>query len=98
MLKDFIHVYETIEIVINSSKSKVFKDKNIVLRGKEFLFLNIILNIILIFVKTTTKLQTENYPTIYYIIPKVYKIYNRLEGFKEKYNISIFSLKIILKN
>jgi hypothetical protein len=91
MLKNFLHIYEAIEVVINSSKSKAFKNKNIALTGKELIFLNIILNIISIFVKATTKLQAKNHPTIYYIIPEVYKIYNRLEGFKEKYNISIFS-------
>jgi len=41
----------------------------------KFKYLKNILSIIQIFVKTTTKLQAKNYPTIYYIIPKVYKIY-----------------------
>ena len=45
----------------------------------------------LVFIKATTKLQAENYPTIYYIIPEVDKIYNRLETFKREFKVSIFS-------
>jgi hypothetical protein len=37
-----------------------------------------------------TKLQAENYSTIYYIIPEIYKIYNRLETFKKEFKVSIF--------
>ena len=50
--------------------------------------LNSILNIISIFIKTTIKLQAEAYPTIYYIIPEVYKIYSKLEKFLEEYKVS----------
>jgi hypothetical protein len=90
MLKHFLHIYEPIKVVINSSKSKAFKNKNLILLDKEIIYLNNILNIISIFVKTTTKLQAENYPTIYYIIPKVYKIYNKLENFKKEFQVSYF--------
>jgi hypothetical protein len=85
MLKDFLHIYKAIKVVINSSKSKAFKNKSLILTNIEITYLNNILNIILIFVKATTKLQGENYPTIYYIIPEVYKIYNRLDEFKNKF-------------
>ena len=85
MLKQFLYIYEPIKVVINSSKSKAFKNKNLILLDIEIIYLNNILNIISIFVKTTTKLQAENYPIIYYIIPEVYKIYNKLENFKKEF-------------
>ena len=88
MLKDFSHIYKAIKVVINSSKLKAFKNKSLLLTNIEITFLNNILKIISIFVKTATKLQAENYLTIYYIIPEVYKIYNRLENFKIEFNIS----------
>ena len=56
MLKDFLHVYEAIKVVINSSKSKAFKNKSLILIDIEINYLNNILNIISIFVKATTKL------------------------------------------
>jgi len=91
MLKDFLYIYEAIKVVINSSKSKAFKNKNLVLTNIEIIYLNNILNIISIFVKATTKLQAEKYPTIYYIIPEVYKIYSKLENFKKEFKVSFFS-------
>ena len=91
ILKDFLYIYKAIKVVINSSKSKAFKNKSLVLTNIKITYLNNILNIISIFIKTITKLQAENYPTIYYIISKVYKIYNRLETFKKKFKVSIFS-------
>jgi hypothetical protein len=94
MLKDFLHVYEAIKVVINSSKSKAFKNKGLVLTNIEIIYLNNILNIISIFVKATIKLQAENYPTIYYIILKVYKIYNKLENFKTSFKVSKFLILI----
>lgn len=96
MLKNFLHIYEAIKVVINSSNSKAFKNKSLVLTNIEITYLNNILNIISIFVKATTKLQAENYPTIYYIIPEVYKIYNKLESFKREFKVSL--LLIILIN
>ena len=95
MLKNFLHIYEAIKVVINSSKSKAFKDKSLLLTNTEITFLNNILKIISIFVKITTKLQAEKYPTIYYIILEVYKIYNRLENFKIEFNVSLFLLILI---
>jgi len=96
MLKNFLHIYEAIKVVITSSKSKAFKNKSLILINIEIIFLNNILNIISIFIKATTKLQAENYPTIYYIILEVYKIYNKLENFKIEFKVSYisYSLKI----
>ena len=68
MLKNVLHIYRLIKAVINSLKLKAFKNKELLLTNIEITFLNNILKIISIFVKTTTKLQAENYPTIYYII------------------------------
>src|ERR1700704_7092183 len=90
MLKNFLYIYKAIKVVINSSNSKAFKNKSLVLTNIEITYLNNILNIILIFVKAITKLQAENYPTIYYIIPEIYKIYNKFENFKKEFKISLF--------
>ena len=90
MLKNFLHIYEAIKVVINSSKSKAFKNKALILTNIEIIYLNNILNIISIFIKATTKLQAEAYPTIYYIILEVYKIYNKLEIFKKDFKVIIF--------
>jgi hypothetical protein len=68
MLKNFLYIYKAIKVVINSSKSKAFKNKSLLLINIEIIFLNNILKIISIFVKITTKLQAEKYPTIYYIV------------------------------
>jgi hypothetical protein len=95
MLKDFLYIYEAIKVVINSSKSKAFKNKSLVLTNIEITYLNNILNIISIFVKATTKLQAENYPTIYYIIPEVYKIYNKLENFKKEFKVSFIFIFLL---
>ena len=56
MLKNFLYIYEAIKVVINSSNSKAFKDKGLILTNIEITYLNNILNIISIFVKATTKL------------------------------------------
>ena len=88
MLKNFLHIYKAIKVVINNSDSKAFKNKSLILTEIELIYLNNILNIVSIFIKTTTKLQAEAYPTIYYIILEVYKIYARLEKFKVEYIIS----------
>ena len=94
MLYDFLYIYEAIKVVINSSKSKAFKNKSLILTNIEINYLNNILNILSIFIKAIIKLQAENYLTIYYIITEVYKIYNKLEKFKEIYNVSILKFYI----
>jgi hypothetical protein len=88
MLKNFIHLWKAIKSVIISSDSKAFKNKSLILTEIELKYLNNVLSILSIFVKATTKLQAEAYPTIYYIIPEVYNIYNKLEKFKEEFKVS----------
>jgi hypothetical protein len=56
MLKDFIYIYKAIKVVINSLKSKAFKNKSLVLTNIDITYLNNILNIISIFIKATIKL------------------------------------------
>jgi hypothetical protein len=90
MLKNFLHIYKAIKVVINSFKFKAFKNKSLVLTNVKITYSNNILNIISIFVKAIIKLQAENYPTIYYIISEVYKIYNKLENFKKEFKVSLF--------
>jgi hypothetical protein len=86
MLKNFLFLYKPIKSVITISDSKVFKNKAILLSDSEIEYLEKTLTIISIFIKATTKLQAEKYPTIYYIIPEVYNIYNKLEKLKEDFN------------
>ena len=88
MLRDFLYIYQAIKIVINSSNSKAFKDKSLILINIKIIYLNNILNIISIFVKAITKLQVEKYSTIYYIILEIYKIYKKLKDFKIEFQVS----------
>jgi hypothetical protein len=87
MLKNFLFLYKPIKLVITISDSKVFKNKAILLSDSEIEYLEKTLTIISIFIKATTKLQAEKYLTIYYIIPEVYNIYNKLEKLKEDFNL-----------
>jgi hypothetical protein len=92
MLKNFLHIYQAINAVVNNSNLKAFKNKNLLLLDYELIYLNNILNVLSIFIKATTKLQAESYPTIYYIIPEVYNIYNKLEKFKSEFRVSLFKI------
>jgi hypothetical protein len=83
-------MYKAIKVVINSSNSKAFKNKSPVFTNIKITYLNNVLNIISIFIKAITKLQAENYSTIYYLISKIYKIYNKLEIFKKEFKVSFF--------
>jgi hypothetical protein len=56
MLRDFLNIYQAIKVIINSSNSKAFKNKSLILTDIEIIYLNNILNIISIFVKVTIKL------------------------------------------
>ena len=56
MLKNFLYIYKAIKVVINSSKSKAFKNKALILINIEIIYLKNILNIIIIFVKAIIKL------------------------------------------
>jgi hypothetical protein len=50
------YIYKAIEVIINSSNLKAFKNKSLALTNIEITYLNNILNIILIFIKVITKL------------------------------------------
>jgi len=91
MLKYFLNLWPAIKLVINLSDSKSFKKNKaiLLLTNIEIAYLERCLKIFFIFIKATTKLQAERYPTIYYIIPKVYSIYTRLENIKTEFNISL---------
>jgi hypothetical protein len=97
MINNFIHIYSAIKAVINGSKSKAFKNRSLILTEQDLKYLNNVLSILFIFVKATTKLQADNYPTIYYIIPEIYNIYNKLENFKEEFKVSFFLIILFNK-
>ena len=90
MLKDFLHLQPTIKQVLSLSSSKAFKKNRdlFLLSDIELAYLEKCLRIFSIFVKATTKLQAEKYPTIYYLMPEIYNIYNRLELIKTDLNVS----------
>jgi len=101
MLKNFLNLWDPIKAVIYASSEKSFKRKeDILLLDSDIDYLKSILYIISIFVETTTKLQAENYPTIYYIIPHIYILYNKLKKLAIEFRVSLFSFKffIILYN
>ena len=72
------------------SEIKAFKDNKLILSEIEIEYLRKYLKIFKIFIKAIIKLQIEKYPTIYYLIPIVYNIYNKLNKIKEELNISCF--------
>jgi hypothetical protein len=81
-------------VVINIFDSKAFKKNkaSLLLKDLEILYLNKCLKIFNIFLKATTKLQAKKYPTIYYLMPEIYQIYNRLNNIKTELNVSLFLL------
>ena len=56
ILKNFLHIYKAIKVVINSSNLKAFKNKSLVLTNIKITYLYNLLNLILIFLKAITKL------------------------------------------
>lgn len=44
-----------------------------------------------IFIKLTIKLQAEKYPTIYYLLLEIYKLYTKLKALKEEININFYN-------
>ena len=56
IIKNFLYIYKAIKAIINSSNSKAFKNKALILLNKELIYLKNILNIYFIFIKTTIKL------------------------------------------
>jgi hypothetical protein len=75
MINNFLNLYIPIRNVIQNSSNKVFKNKKLLFSEEDILYLKNILMILNVFVKATTKLQGEKYPTIYYILLYIYKIY-----------------------
>jgi hypothetical protein len=72
MLNTFLSLKEPIEIVITTSKAKVFKDKeSIRLKEEEYNLLEIYKSIFEVFIKATKKLQGKDYPTLYYSLPLI---------------------------
>jgi hypothetical protein len=88
MLRNFLHLWPAIEVVITTSQTKAFKKNRdlLILTNSELLFLEDCLSIFDVFVKATTKLQAEKYPTMYYLLPEMYKIYKKLEDLKVTLN------------
>ena len=101
MLRNFLYLWPAIKSVIINSNTKAFKkNRNVLLlNDADIIFLTKCLRIFEVFIKATTKLQADKYPTIYYLLPEVYNIYNELETIKRDLNqVSklIFKYKYIL--
>lgn len=97
MLFNFLAIFKAIKELILTSDAKAFKNKAIIPTEKEIKNLKAILKILSIFIKATTKLQADKYPTIYYIVPFIYQIYKRLDEVKEEYNVSTYLFYSLLK-
>jgi hypothetical protein len=97
MLRDFLNLWQAIKVVIELSTSKNFKKnkESLLLKDSEIEYLEKCLKIFNIFIKASTKLQAEKYPTIYYLMPDIYKIYNKLEAIKVEFNVSYILIIII---
>jgi len=79
MLNNFLNLYKPINIIIQNSNNKAFKDKKLLISNEELIYLKNTLLILKIFVKATNKLQADKYPTIYYTLPLLYSIYIQLD-------------------
>jgi len=90
MLKNFLNLKKAIETVINISDSKAFKSKDLLLSKTKYKYLEDCLLILKIFVLATTKLQGQNYPTIYYTIPFVFQLFQQLEIMQKNTQVSIY--------
>ena len=97
MIKNFLHIYKAIHIIMTISKNKAFKDKKLLIIEEEIIYLKSTLSIIEVFVKATNKLQGQKYPTIFYTIPLVYNIYNSLEKLRDKFKVNKFIIIILIK-
>ena len=56
MIKNFLHIYKAIHIVMTISKNKAFKDKKLLIIKEELIYLKNTFNILEVFVKATNKL------------------------------------------
>ena len=76
MLNNFLNLREAIDIVITTSKAKIFKNKEIIrLTEDNYKVLKIYKDIFKVFIKATKKLQGQNYPTLYYSLPLLSQIH-----------------------
>ena len=84
---------------MQNSSNKTFKDKKLLIKEEEIVYLKNILLILKVFVKATNKLQGDKYPTIYYTLPLIYSIYLQLDRIKEELKVSYYLfIKFILYN
>ena len=56
MIKNFLHIYKAIYIVMTIYKNKAFKDKKLLIVEEDIIYLKSTLSIIEVFVKATNKL------------------------------------------
>lgn len=94
MLNNFLNLKEPIEIVIATSKAKIFKDKeSIRLKEEDYLVLETYKEIFEVFIKATKKLQGKEYPTLYYSLPLIKQIFQNLSSIEDKIaTVSFISL------
>ena len=59
IIKNFLYIYKAIKAIINSSNSKAFKNKALILSNKELIYLKHILNICFIFVVTVLRWHVQ---------------------------------------
>lgn len=90
MLNNFLNLYKPINIVIQNSNNKAFKDKKLLISDEELIYLKNTLLILKIFVKATNKLQADKYPTIYYTLLLLYSIYIQLDKVINELKVSFF--------
>lgn len=96
MLNNFLNLKEPIEIVITTSKAKVFKDKeSIRLKEEDYNLLKTYKDIFEIFIKATKKLQGKQYPTLYHSLPLLSQIFQNLELIKDSIIVSTLPLTFI---
>ena len=88
MLQNYLAILPAINATITVSDVKAFKDNKLILTNSEVIYIRNCLKIFNVFVKATTKLQAEKYPTIYYLMPEVYVVYKSLERIKGELNVS----------
>ena len=89
MLNNFLNLKEAIEIVITTSKAKVFKDKETIrLTEDDYKLLKVYKDIFEVFIKATKKLQGQKYPTLYYSLPLLSQIFQSLMLIKEQTIVS----------
>jgi hypothetical protein len=95
MLNNFLILYKPINIVMQNSNNKAFKDRKLLIKEEEIIYLKNTLLILKVFIKATNKLQADKYPTIYYTLPMIYNIYIQLERIKEELKVSyLFIFKL----